>query len=663
MPELQSPAGFVFGAEGFGLAEERRRRAERQANEFDISKSLKQGLLWILLKWTIGPIIAVFSLIFGLGLVWNFGFYIVKFAWALSVYGVEAAAEGLDQTYIQRVIVKSAQKAAELPPSRIDRMLQRWVWLLEIDYLSYPEMMLGAFIGLLVIVTIWRKQLVRRTVYRMRGIHFGEALVEGSEFVVGEQPACQGKVCQASLFTSRFCGNCIRIGDILVLQDHVKSAVKDSPLIEGPAGSLFLTSGGVSSTIFPDYRYYQLSPREWSILGMKQASIVPPGVLNSRVTVKITSQGKTSSATLTKGGRIGMVFYNGSTEDGFSGAGYFDATNQLVGIHYGISDSRNCGFAATVILAEITQLFRASGEAKNKKKDYEQPEQRESGRSFRPTVSGWSESDILRKIGQGSDLGWAIEDDFDYDATLDFGEKMDPATKISDTLKAELPKLDGPALTVLAEYISSMAKLSAARGFQPQCQGGSQTATPGSVPDTFDNMLLATVKNHVEIEVRKLLPTLPLESGFVKSVDFENLSKRVEALETQNGETNKARPSDSGKSGPESEKIKYSCDFPGCNFSSPSRMGLKMHSMMKHQDKPEARQRPAAGFLAKKKEKVLSGTWVKPLNSSVQPTEFSHLISGQQKMLDLLTQLVTTLGKQPASTNGQSSEETPSLSV
>lgn len=581
----------------------------------------------------------------------------------------------VDGVGLQDMVDDLAKDVIVEPKTGFQRLLDRFKAVGEIGCglcADNPEILIGLAAVIIIVFFSYNGNWFRRTVFALRGLDYGEAMVPGSDFVQGQPPNCQGTVHQVTLFGSRFMGCCVRIDDVLVVQQHITRQINGLPLIKGPAGQIILAQKGVPSEIWPDYVYYKLDMPQWGVLGIRAAAVAQVGSLACRAIATINSQGKSSSATLVKGTRIGLVYYEGSTEEGFSGAGYFDPTKQLLGVHYGVSDGHNCGFAASIMLAEILKLFRPahSQEAKKKKDEYANAEDRDKGqRLFRPVVSAWFEQDVIDKIGQGAGPSWAYDQDIDYNEQLDFGESTEQLSGIL----SKLSEFDAHTLGVISEFAANQGKLKSMAGFKGQCKEGEQandSAVPPSTEDLFYQCVKASVEAQVRLQLEQFTAKLPemVEKMVPTCVDSYLANKPRCAAALDEGVAGSSKRSESPVL--EVKTAAHLCDECKSGFATP--LALAMHKVAKHvvanQSKdagevrtsgkfvPEAK-KPANNFLGQRNWRSSSQRWAPSYSTVAGSSQYSQLVKTQERMIDILSRLENSLGKLAQGTHGQKEEE------
>lgn len=205
-------------------------------------------------------------------------------------------------------------------------------------------------------------RMLKLTSMKIRGVNlmcsYGEALRAGSIFRVGKPPKGQVEVRIPGIFMPTHSGYGIRIGDVLVLNDHEIDGIDYIELANidenGMKKILMPTGGKIKSPLLNDIVYLMLDPKAWTTLGTAKAK----PVRMSDIGRYVSCYGKegVSTGTLVKTSIVGQVVYSGSTIPGMSGAAYH-LDGHVYGIHNGVMSTLNVGYAMDPIVADIKLLF------------------------------------------------------------------------------------------------------------------------------------------------------------------------------------------------------------------------------------------------------------------------------------------------------------------
>lgn len=228
---------------------------------------------------------------------------------------------------------------------------------LQIDY-SKGVLALELFGGFLLMIWLqrwlgsWIRRQIKLMIYSMRGIQY-ESIRQGSDFMKRMDPAYQVDVVDIGVLTVTHVGHGIRVGDYLVVPQHVRHSITGTPGLRKNGKVVAVEWIGVESKLLPDTYYAVISAKNWSYLEVARA---PKAAKISRVRpASITSQGQGSSGIVQPSSTPGSVLYTGSTVAGFSGAAYFDATS-WIGQHTGSQTAFNVGVAALVMQQEVRRI-------------------------------------------------------------------------------------------------------------------------------------------------------------------------------------------------------------------------------------------------------------------------------------------------------------------
>lgn len=277
------------------------------------------------------------------------------------------------------------------------------------------------------------REKLRRVSYRVRGIQ-GESARAGSCIVRDDKawPQCQVLLYEAGALWSTFIGCGVRVGDILVTYSHVVKGV-EKLVVRTKKGYFLINAGAVSSSRLTDVSYFQLTPAEWSRMGVTSANrkAVPEQMaLRAQPALVWSKEGYTQGTLAPLNlGKMKME-YSGTTEPGFSGAPYMGGPNnsQVLGLHQGVQDEHNVGYIWFAILEDVKKTFYSPDLVGEAKKPFrsggdDQGKADMAAQYLRPTLDrgAWSYRGLQSQIEQMEvgDSGWAEEDDFDWNQTFE----------------------------------------------------------------------------------------------------------------------------------------------------------------------------------------------------------------------------------------------------
>lgn len=492
------------------------------------------------------------------------------------------------------------------------------------------------------------KEKLRKVSYRLRGIQ-GESARPGSCIVKGEEawPGCQVLLYEAGAVWSTFLGCGVRVGDYLVTYSHVVQDV-GQVVIRTKKGYFLLNTGRVASMRLPDVSYYQLSPAEWSTMGVVSANTRP---VAEQMALRAQPAMVWSKAGYTQGilaplhlGRMKME-YSGTTEPGFSGAPYMGgpANSQVLGLHQGVQEGHNVGFIWYAILEDIRMTFnegKTLGES-----NYRGPRSGgdDQGRVdmaaqyLRPSRTGaWTYkgmADQLALMDNGTS-GWAAEeDDFDWGATLDFETKK------------RVVGVDGVIETMedmSQETLEAVRHMAEALIAKKRVTSGQSPDTP--VVDGGESWVAAVTKASQAYTDAKVAA---LEK---RVAELEEMAMAGKAKPTRKETTEKKEP----------PRNPFPCD--GCERSFKTREGLAAHRVTMHKERSEVQgeRKGKTAFLGGKKQSPSYTNWRKR-SSSVDRFPLSQVTPASQPSLEAtLRQLCVSLESALKTMAGQNSAAGPS---
>lgn len=201
----------------------------------------------------------------------------------------------------------------------------------------------------------------------------------GSEEFAMTPPKCQGLVGFEKNGKFLVAGCCVRIGDWLLVPDHVRSAVNGVPIeirSMDQSRHVKLTPDEMESLeiIDTDMCFVRLSGPRFAQMGLRSASVAQhlPEKLGAHCSI-VGGFGKGTLGTVTHSMLFGKVNYSGSTWNGYSGAAYM-LGNSLIGLHLH-GGSVNTGFSSSYLLALLKHVEKIETEDSTAWLEY----QRDSG--------------------------------------------------------------------------------------------------------------------------------------------------------------------------------------------------------------------------------------------------------------------------------------------
>lgn len=274
----------------------------------------------------------------------------------------------------------------------------------------------------------------KRIVQRIRGIHF-ESVREGSDFRVAPIPTSQVAVMEPGLLTDTHLGYGMRYNDYLVSPRHVfekNGELVKEILLKGTKGKVLALVNPVDSRAVDDLVYVFLDQKTWSVLGTSKGKWS-----RKVVSTHSTCVGASGAST----GRIAktpvrwMISFGGSTIPGMSGAGYV-SNGEIQGIHQGASGPYNVGFAAALVVGEMS-LVCAPEDSGDTNPDAVKP------RFLAGNQKLWKEIDAMEDLAEKyAHDDWTRNDAVDYNQRLVFSDDEESArkrVKKTNPLSVELP--------------------------------------------------------------------------------------------------------------------------------------------------------------------------------------------------------------------------------
>lgn len=293
-------------------------------------------------------------------------------------------------------LVKAAGVPEPTIQERVQHVIEGWEPTVVASYLAIT------IVGFLLCVMVLKKS--RYLVMKAQGIHF-EAMVPGSEFQKGGIPNCQVEILSYGLLVKEFVGYGIRVGEMLVLPNHVYQTVKNKGdvLLQGtdPQGKKKIVSISVEpfkSKIHPDVAYIPLTSQTWALLGTSKAKLA---TTMRRGLVQCAGRNGVVLGNICESPQsLGMVIFGGSTVPGMSGAAYM-VSNNVHGMHIGHIGMHNTGVSSLLIAAEMEKLFvgeSSGGWIPSDHPDYDERMNAKRAREAELDEQVWNKKDIASLI-------------------------------------------------------------------------------------------------------------------------------------------------------------------------------------------------------------------------------------------------------------------------
>ncbi|APG75922.1 hypothetical protein 1 [Hubei sobemo-like virus 27] len=287
-----------------------------------------------------------------------------------------------------------------------------------------------------VVSTFFVLRSLRKISYRIRGIQF-EALRPGSTYTKEEIPNFQVRVGQPGLFSASHVGYAVRIGPNYMAVPHHVIRGQSTVLLTGPKGRCIVDVVATQSRMYTDLSYCWVDERVWTTLGISIAKLQP---YTSRTVVRCYGQlGYTSGSIYKTSLSPGIIAYEGSTENGTSGAAYVLA-GKVLGLHsaHNPSSNMNFGVSSNMLLTEYAMLMKPEGKKTSATLDHY------TGDAPVTNVGkGWSISESMAKKEQEwNDVklknlataayshDWTNPPEIDYNANLDWGSDDEESAKV-----------------------------------------------------------------------------------------------------------------------------------------------------------------------------------------------------------------------------------------
>lgn len=234
------------------------------------------------------------------------------------------------------------------------------------DYIGW-DLVAAIVLWTLCLFGVWRliiistRVLKRRSLQRRGLIISGEALVEGSAFVMAEPYSFQINVLTPGFLMDGFAGMGGRVGDWLAMPGHVfDAAVREGAVLlqnpAKPAQKIPVKGHVVQSAVYSDVKYLRVPIQVWSQLGVSKAP--KPEKVRSSVTAAVWGfKGKTTGLCCLMENPE-FIHFTGSTVPGYSGTFYMSTYGGWLGMHLGAvtGKSTNVGARADLLAAEVECL-------------------------------------------------------------------------------------------------------------------------------------------------------------------------------------------------------------------------------------------------------------------------------------------------------------------
>lgn len=128
----------------------------------------------------------------------------------------------------------------------------------------------------------------------------------------------------------------------------------DQVVLKGITGSVCIGTNYHSSSITADTAYLDIPEKIWALLGIKK-SLKRNCEIERSWSVSCCGIEGASTGPLTQSPVLGLMFYEGTTLEGMSGAAYYIG-NTCYGMHLGSTTGVNCGVTAEVFFEEVPEM-------------------------------------------------------------------------------------------------------------------------------------------------------------------------------------------------------------------------------------------------------------------------------------------------------------------
>lgn len=528
-------------------------------------------------------------------------------------------------------------RAAEIPVTLVDSMVGL-------------DILLSCLIwSIVVVLSVYSLKkilgVIKRVQLRRRGLVVtGEAMNEGSSFVISPAPSHVVEIMRPGLLIDDLVGLGSRVMDWLVLPGHVyqEAGGDEGIILRGPKTQEKIPLRAVhkQSLMYSDVVYVKVPITVWSALGV------------SRVAAAARVRDPTAATTWGHLGKtVGMVgrmsdseflMYSGSTVPGYSGASYMStATGSWIGMHIGAVQAKttNVGVRADILEMEVKAAnvewlainpegFRNAGngsqstssssserkaQGANKRYDEEDQAIMEKFRSVYPLEH--------KNAGKGIWSGVSKDEDFKPKGGFQLGDWADELddealTSPSKTLKAiftQLPSSDQRDVLVLLQTIAlnPSAKAEVADGESPR--GGPVLLVDKSAQARVQALeaRLRAVEERLEAAESLLAKTEPIEVKASEPVQPKQPKEKKKAQAKAPVVEAKADSKDVSAEGeakavvPEAKARiatppkKGKCPY--CTVETPTMLVLRRHIWFRHQEEKrrEVRKNPTVKLASK----------------------------------------------------------------
>lgn len=608
----------------------------------------------IYLTFIFGGVILGYSFI----LLWSLAKFLWKMTWKIT--GWSWFLSKLDH-YMPEFTEEIRETMRPAPPEEIFPRIVEYVTL---DISSVYSVQLGLSAVMLFAMLFLLKTLPYKKIsYVIRGIQ-GEAMITGSSFMASTMPDYQVAIYRAGFFTKQFVGYGLRYKSYLVTPEHVTKACQGDLVISTNRGSYLVNSSPIRSRLVQDLVYLWVTDDIWSKTGVSSARNIPKTIAG-KTAVSCTGPNGASSGILRKASARYMFAYSGSTLPGFSGASY-DNQGQCVGIHNGIMGGQNIGTSSMVFKMEIDFLIKGEDSPSFAADNFVASGQMNLGK-YKP----WGMDEIQEHATRNWSTDAWDDSDIDYNAVLDFGEKLTGPGNYDDAIDL-IETLSRPEIAHIALMCNSMLSK---QKVALQTQGNESETIQVEIhkPTYTTTYMMTLLEEHInrfeelEVKYQQLEEHVKLTyenaaKNFNNSVSV--LQNRIEVLEQSPKVDLPKVPAIPQQQNP------FPCDKCGRSFR--TEIGLLAHSQsqvhktavqgeaMAFDDHTvKTKTGGPARFLGKNYRRPRSPNYMRNLTSARAERESSSVLKALESMNDSIQTLVASLNKpQPVST-GPTSEKTP----
>lgn len=231
------------------------------------------------------------------------------------------------------------------------------------EALVYAGLMVAAIIGFVIVYYVSKRiiRFIKNRIYKsmlsIRGVYIAEAGVAGSTFVKSDMPSSQVSFSLPGVLYDTHIGYGLRVKGCVITALHVlRPFVGKQVMISGSKGKALWTVSYKESECFADIVYAFVDANLLARIGVPEAAVMKAGLNQPMMAYAYGVTGRSSGIVRKNPSALGLLIYDGSTEQGMSGGAIW-INESAISIHNGVLSGYNSSTYLPFIMKEVSSMF------------------------------------------------------------------------------------------------------------------------------------------------------------------------------------------------------------------------------------------------------------------------------------------------------------------